>query len=39
MFIFDGRNILDHEALFEKSFNDIAIGKALKLHNNNQLKI
>jgi UDPglucose 6-dehydrogenase len=36
-FIFDGRNILDHKALFEIGFNIISIGKAPKLHHNNQL--
>ena len=33
-FIFDGRNILDHQALFEIGFNVIAIGKAPRLHHN-----
>lgn len=35
-FIFDGRNILDHQALFEMGFNVIAIGKAQRLHHNHQ---
>jgi UDPglucose 6-dehydrogenase len=30
-FIFDGRNILDHDALFEMGFNVFAIGKAPRL--------
>ena len=36
-FIFDGRNILDHQALFEMGFNVIAIGKAPRLHHNHQI--
>ncbi len=35
-FIFDGRNILNHQALFEMGFNVIAIGKAPRLHHNHQ---
>jgi UDPglucose 6-dehydrogenase len=31
-FLFDGRNILDHKALFEKGFNVFAIGKAALKH-------
>jgi UDPglucose 6-dehydrogenase len=31
-FIFDGRNILDHKALFQLGFNVLAIGKPPKLH-------
>lgn len=33
-FVFDGRNILDHQALYEKGFNVVAIGKASKTHKN-----
>ena len=33
-FIFDGRNILDHKALFEMGFNVYAVGKAPRLHFN-----
>jgi len=35
-FIFDGRNILDHEALYKIGFNVYAIGKAPKQHFNRQ---
>ena len=31
-FIFDGRNILDHEALFEMGFNVYPIGKPALTH-------
>lgn len=31
-FIFDGRNILDHEALYEMGFNVFAIGKSPRVH-------
>ena len=31
-FIFDGRNILDHQKLFEMGFNVLAIGKPPQLH-------
>src|SRR5690606_15859312 len=31
-FIFDGRNILDHKALFDLGFNVFAIGKAALKH-------
>jgi UDPglucose 6-dehydrogenase len=31
-FVFDGRNILDHEALFNIGYNVYAIGKAPKHH-------
>ncbi len=31
-FLFDGRNILDHDALFEMGFNVFAIGKSPRLH-------
>ncbi|MBS1248702.1 MAG: hypothetical protein MAG431_00261 [Chloroflexi bacterium] len=31
-FIFDGRNILDHETLYEIGFNVLAIGKPPQLH-------
>src|SRR5690606_5309998 len=31
-FLFDGRNILDHKALFELGFNVVPIGKASLLH-------
>jgi UDPglucose 6-dehydrogenase len=35
-FIFDGRNILNHEALYRMGFNVYAIGKAPKQHFNRQ---
>jgi UDPglucose 6-dehydrogenase len=31
-FIFDGRNILDHQRLFEMGFNVLAIGEPPQLH-------
>jgi UDPglucose 6-dehydrogenase len=31
-FIFDGRNILDHDALYKMGYNVFAIGKAAKSH-------
>ena len=31
-FVFDGRNMLDHEALFEIGFEVYSIGKGLKTH-------
>jgi UDPglucose 6-dehydrogenase len=31
-FIFDGRNILDHNALYEKGFNVVPVGKAARTH-------
>ena len=31
-FIFDGRNILDHQKLFDMGFNVLSIGKPPQLH-------
>jgi UDPglucose 6-dehydrogenase len=31
-FVFDGRNILDHEALFDSGFNVYAVGKPPRIH-------
>jgi UDPglucose 6-dehydrogenase len=33
-FIFDGRNILDHQGLFDLGFNVYAVGKAAKVQFN-----